>query len=109
MVDDNANIVDEILWTSKRSVGALTDRLDDLQLGTMTPEAKTLAERFPDAHPDSMAALSDPEWPDLNEDEHSMLSKASARLAKRGVANSAADPDRRLDMLSGATLSLIHI
>ena len=36
MVDDNANIVDEILWTSKRSVGALTDRLDDLQLGTMT-------------------------------------------------------------------------
>lgn len=42
----------------------------------------------------------------MNEDEHSMLSKASARLAKRGVANSAADPDRRLDMLSGATSEL---
>ena len=35
-----------------------------------------------------------------------ILSKASARLAKRGVANSAADPDRRLDMLSGATSEL---
>ena len=106
MVDDNANIIDEISWSSKRSIAALTDRLEGLQSGTLSPEAKTLAERFPDAHPDSMAALSDPEWPDLSEDEHSMLSEASARLAKRGVANSAADLDRRLDMLSGATTEL---
>ena len=106
MVDADANIVDEISWTSKHSVGALTDRLEELQSGTLSPEAKTLAERFPDARPDSMAALADPEWPDLSEDEHSMLSAASARLAKRGVANSAADPDRRLDMLSGATSEL---
>ena len=106
MVDADANIVDEISWTSKHSVGALTDRLEELQSGTLSPEAKTLAERFPDARTDSMAALSDPAWPDLSEDEHSMLSAASARLAKRGVANSAADPDRRLDMLSGATSEL---
>ena len=106
MVDANANIIDELSWSSKRSIAALTDRLEGLQSGTLSPEAKTLAERFPDAHPDSMAALSDPEWPDLSEDEHSMLSEASARLAKRGVANSAADLDRRLDMLSGATTEL---
>ncbi len=53
MVDADANIVDEISWTSKHSVGALTDRLEELQSGTLSPEAKTLAERFPDARPDS--------------------------------------------------------
>ncbi|DAC36554.1 MAG TPA: hypothetical protein D7H75_05420, partial [Candidatus Poseidoniales archaeon] len=53
-----------------------------------------------------MAALSDPQWPELDDDENAILSTASARLAKRGVASSAADPDRRLDMLSGATSEL---
>ena len=106
MVDDDTNIVDEILWSSKRSVGALTDRLEQLQSGALTPEARTLADRFPDALPDSMAALSDPQWPELDDDENAILSTASARLAKRGVASSAADPDRRLDMLSGATSEL---
>ena len=106
MVDDDTNIVDEILWSSKRSVGALTDRLEQLQSGALSPEARTLADRFPDALPDSMAALSDPQWPELDDDENAILSTASARLAKRGVASSAADPDRRLDMLSGATSEL---
>ncbi len=106
MVDDDTNIVDEILWSSKRSVGALTDRLEQLQSGALSPEARTLADRFPDALPDSMAALSDPQWPELDDDENTILSTASARLAKRGVASSAADPDRRLDMLSGATSEL---
>ena len=106
MVDDDTNIVDEILWSSKRSVGALTDRLEQLQSGALSPEARTLADRFPDALPDSMAALSDPQWPELDDDENAILSVASARLAKRGVASSAADPDRRLDMLSGATSEL---
>ena len=105
-VDEDANIVDEIVWTSKRSLGALVDRLGELQSGGLSPEARTLAERFPDAQSDGMAAISDPDWPELDEEEHEILSKASARLAKRGVANSAADPDRRLDMLSGATSEL---
>ena len=106
MVDDNANIVDEIVWSSKRSAGALADRLWELQSGGLSPEARTLADRFPDAQSDGLAAVSDPDWPELDDEEHEILSKASARLAKRGVANSAADPDRRLDMLSGATSEL---
>ena len=106
MVDENANIVDEIVWSSKRSVGALADRLWGLQSGGLSPEARTLADRFPDAQADGMAAVSDSDWPELDEEEHEILSKASAMLAKRGVANSAADPDRRLDMLSGATSEL---
>ena len=106
MVDDNANIVDEIVWSSKRSAGALADRLWELQSGGLSPEARTLADRFPDAQSDGLAAVSDPDWPELDDEEHEILSKASARLAKRGGANSAADPDRRLDMLSGATSEL---
>ncbi len=74
MVDDDTNIVDEILWSSKRSVGALTDRLEQLQSGALSPEARTLADRFPDALPDSMAALSDPQWPELDDDENAILS-----------------------------------
>ena len=106
MVDENANIVDELVWSSKRSVGALADRLWELQSGGLSPEARTLADRFPDAQSDGLAAVSDSDWPELDDEEHEILSKASARLAKRGVANSAADPDRRLDMLSGATSEL---
>ena len=106
MVDENANIVDEIVWSSKRSVGALADRLWELQSGGLSPEARTLADRFPDAQSDGLAVVSDSDWPELDDEEHEILSKASARLAKRGVANSAADPDRRLDMLSGATSEL---
>jgi len=106
VLDDDANIVDEIAWSSKRSVRALTNRLAELQSGALSPEAKTLVDRFPNAQPDSMASISDPEWPELSDDENAMVSEASASLAKRGVASSAADPDRRLDMLSGATTEL---
>ena len=106
MVDDDGNVVDEIVWTSKRSPGALADRLWDLQSGLLSPEARTLADRFPDAQPDGMAALTDPDWSELDEEEHEKMSEASNRLAKRGVASAAADPDRRLDMLSGATSEL---
>ena len=53
-----------------------------------------------------MAALTDPDWSELDEEEHEIMSEASNRLAKRGVASAAADPDRRLDMLSGATSEL---
>jgi len=106
VLDDDGNIVDEIVWTSKRSPGALADRLWDLQSGLLSPEARTLSDRFPDAQPDGMAVLTDSDWPELGEEEHEMMSEASNRLAKRGVASAAADPDRRLDMLSGATSEL---
>ena len=50
--------------------------------------------------------MSDPDWPELDEDEQKLLSEASTRLAKRGVADAAGDFDRRLDMLSSATTEL---
>ena len=84
----------------------MADRLSDLQSGRLSPEARTLSKRFPDAEVDAMAAMSDPDWPELEDEEQEMLSEAAARLAKRGVADAAADLDRRLDMLSSAAIEL---
>ena len=84
----------------------MADRLYDLQSGRMSPEARTLNKRFPDAEADGMAATSDPGWPELEDEEQEMLSEAASRLAKRGVADAAADRDRRLDMLSAAAIEL---
>ena len=84
----------------------MADRLSDLQSGRMSPEARALSKRCPDAEVDGMAAMSDPDWPELEDEELEMFSEAAARLAKRGVADAAADLDRRLDMLSSAAIEL---
>ena len=99
VIDSEAAVVDEMAWSSKRSVGALADRLHDLQSGRMSPEARTLSERFPEAVADTIGAMSDPDWPELDEDEQKLISEASTRLAKRGVADAAGDFDRRLCLL----------
>jgi len=106
VVDSDSQVIDELNWSPKRSARALADRLYDLQSGRMSPEARTLSKRFPDAEADGMAAMSDPDWPELGDEEQEMLSEAAARLAKRGVADAAADLDRRLDMLSSAVIEL---
>ena len=106
VVDSDGEVFDELGWSPKRSVRALADRLSDLQSGRMSPEARALSKRFPDAETDGMAAMSDPDWPVLDDEEQEMLSEAAAILAKRGVANAAADLDRRLDMLSSAAIEL---
>ena len=106
VVDSDGEVFDELGWSPKRSVRALADRLSDLQSGRMSPEARALSKRFPDAETDGMAAMSDPDWPALEDEEQEMLSEAAAILAKRGVADAAADLDRRLDMLSSAAIEL---
>ena len=58
VIDSEAVVVDEIAWSSKRSLGALADRLHDLQSGRMSPEARALSERFPEAVADTMGAVS---------------------------------------------------
>ncbi len=106
VIDSDSEVVDELGWSPRRSARALADRLSDLQSGRMSPEARTLSKRFPDAEADAMAAMSDPDWPELEDEEQEMLSEAAARLAKRGVADAAGDLDRRLDMLSSAAIEL---
>ena len=104
--DSDGEVFDEVGWSPKRSVRALADRLSDLQSGWMSPEARALSKRFPDAETDGMAAMSDPDWPALEDEEQEMLSEAAVILVKRGVADAAADLDRRLDMLSSAAIEL---
>ena len=106
VVDSDGQVIDELVWSPKRSARALADRLSDLQSGRMSPEARALNKRFPDAEADGMAAMSDPLWPELEDEEQETPSEAAARLAKRGVADAAADFDRRLDMLSSAAIEL---
>ena len=106
VIDSGGEVVDELDWSSRRSARALADRLSDLQSGRMSPEARSLSKRFLDAEADAMAAMSDPDWPDLEDEEQEMLSEAAAILAKRGVADAAGDLDRRLDMLSSAAIEL---
>ncbi|MED5158989.1 MAG: hypothetical protein VYD62_02100, partial [Candidatus Thermoplasmatota archaeon] len=62
-INSEATVVDEVAWSSKRSARSLADRLHDLQSGRMSPEARALSERFPEAVADTMGAMSDPDWP----------------------------------------------
>ena len=101
VVDKEDQIIDELFW-NRISTKNLVDRLSDLQSGRITPEARTLMERFPDAEKDSLGALSYSEWPELSDEETKKFIEASTRLAKRGVAESSGDIDRRMDMLVSA-------
>ena len=106
VIDSDGNVIDELVWSGKRSIGALADRLAELQSGRLSPEARVLAERFSEAEADHLGAMSDPDWPEPNGDEQALLVEATDRLARRGVADAAGDLDRRLDMLSSAASEL---
>ncbi|MCH1591556.1 MAG: hypothetical protein L7R66_01040 [Candidatus Thalassarchaeaceae archaeon] len=106
VVDAEGNILDQSNWTISNSVSALSERLSELQSGRLTPEARVLANRFPEAIPDPFGAISDESWPELTPEESEILSKATLLLAKKGVAKAASDPDRRLDMLSSSSFEL---
>ena len=106
VVDDEGVIHDELVWSSKRSAGAVADRLWDLQRGRLSPEARTLSDRFPEAVIDALGAMSDNDWPELDDEESKLFETATPILAKRGVADAAGDTDRRLDMLVSSAAEL---
>jgi nucleolar protein 56 len=99
--DDDERVVDECIWSGNQSSGALADRLALLMSNRLPTEASTLANRFPDASVAPCTAVST--WPELNPEEFTLLQAASLKLAERGVAASAADPDTRLEHLIRAT------
>ncbi len=105
VIDDNNEVIDELYW-NRISTKNLVNRLSDLQSGRLTNEARSLKERFPDAALDSLGVFSYSEWPELTIEEEKKFSEASTRLAKRGVADSSGDIDRRLDMLVSANNEL---
>ena len=106
VVDAEGNVLDQVNWSASSSVNALVERLSELQSGRLSPEARVLANRFPEAVSNPLGAISDESWPELSKEESEMLSEASIALAKKGVAASASNPDRRLDMLSSSSTEL---
>ena len=105
VVNDDNEILDELYW-NRISTKSLVNRLSDLQSGRLTPEARSLKDRFPDAVNDPLGVLSSNDWPELSDEETKQFIEASTRLAKRGVAESSGDIDRRMDMLVSANNEL---
>ena len=99
--DDMDHVVDECIWGGIQSPDTLADRLIQLMHGRMTIEARTLADRFPDS--ESYPPTSIDFWPDLTSKQSELLQDASLRVAERGVADAASDPDSRLEHLVQAT------
>lgn len=99
VIDADLNVVDELLWTSSRSSKSVASRMEDLQKGRLSPEARILCSRFPDAIPDAVGHLTHADWPDLTVEEQQLLESAAHILTKRGVAEASGSIDRRLDML----------
>ncbi|MBM47890.1 MAG: hypothetical protein CMB35_04690 [Euryarchaeota archaeon] len=106
VLDEDGNVLDVILWDARRTPSTLAERLSMIQAGRLLPETRTLLERFPEATPDPLGAMSDPNWPEPEEGEANLLQEATTILAKRGVADAAGNIDRRLDMLVSATAEL---
>lgn len=95
--DEDARVVDECIWGGVRTISAVVERLTLLMNERMTPEAHTLAERFPDAK--GVTPTSIDSWPDFDEQETILLQDASLKLAEQGVADAAADSDYRIEHL----------
>ena len=95
--DEDTRVIDECIWGGARTTTALVERLTLLMNGRMTTEARTLAERFPEIHVTSHTSIDS--WPELDDEETVLLQDASLKLAERGVAEAAADSDRRLEHL----------
>ncbi|MEC7681530.1 MAG: hypothetical protein VYA23_02250, partial [Candidatus Thermoplasmatota archaeon] len=55
---------------------------------------------------DALGAMSDNDWPELDDEESILFERATPILAKRGIADAAGDTDRRLDMLVSSAAEL---
>ncbi len=106
VTDQVGNILDEVVWDGRRTASSVANRLSMTQNGRILPEVRDLMDRFPDAILDPLGSISDPDWPPSDDDEDRLVNEASNFLARKGVADAAEDPDRRLDMLVSATIEL---
>jgi len=105
VADDAGLIHDSESWDGWNSISAVVSRLEIVANSALIPEAKRLAERFPDAkirahgHTD----LPDADWPLPSEEALAALDSASLRISEKGVDAAAGDKDRRLEHLLRAS------
>ena len=105
VVDEQGQILDLEIWQGRMSIEEAMSRLELLAASALTPEARRLAERFPEArvHPAGALELPEASYPLPSVEEQEIADEAALKLAEIGVARSAGDPDRRLEHLMGAT------
>ncbi len=106
VADEFGNILDSEEWDGWKSIDEVIIRLDTIANCALTPEAKRLAERFPEANPTihgSNDDLPEAKWPIPSSEAIQFLDKAAVILSKRGVDEAAGSPDRRLEHILKAT------
>ncbi|MDP6870042.1 MAG: hypothetical protein QGI21_04650 [Candidatus Poseidoniaceae archaeon] len=105
IADAEGNILDLEEWDGWKSTDSVISRLEIIAHSALTPEAKRLSERFPDAIPliHGDPGLPDANWPLPSSEAMKSLDKAAIILSKRGVDSAAGDPDRRLEHILKAT------
>ena len=105
VVNSDGAILDVDQWDGFYNQRAVVERLECIAQGGLTPEARVLSERFPDAKPmvHGEAELPDADYPFPNEEAQLAVDSAALALSTKGVAQAAGDPDKRLEHLLRAS------
>ena len=105
IADDEGLIHDQSVWSGFYDQRALIDRLQLIAKGELTPEARLLCERYPDAtiriHGES--DLPEFDWPLPSNEALAAADAAAIEMSRAGVADAAGDPDKRLEHLVRAS------
>lgn len=105
IADDEGLIHDQSVWSGFYDQRALIDRLRLIAKGELTPEARLLCERYPDAtiriHGES--DLPEFDWPLPSKEALAAADAAAIEMSRAGVADAAGDPDKRLEHLVRAS------
>ena len=105
VADDTGAILDVEQWDGFYDQKNLVARLECIAAQGLTPEARTLSERFPDAkvRVHGELDLPDADWPLPDAEAQAAVDEAALAMARHGVAQAAGDPDRRLEHLMRAS------
>ena len=105
VVNAGGSILDQDNWDGFYDQRLVVERLECIAQGGLTPEARLLHERFPEAKPlvHGESELPDAEYPLPSDEAQQVADKAALALANLGVAQAAGDPDKRLEHLLRAS------
>jgi nucleolar protein 56 len=105
VVNSDGSILDQDNWDGFYDQRLVVERLECIAQGGLTPEARLLWERFPEAKAlvHGEPELPDAEYPLPSKEAQQAADKAALALANLGVAQAAGDPDKRLEHLLRAS------
>lgn len=105
VVNSEGSLLDQDNWDGFYDQRLVVDRLECIAQGGLTPEARLLLERFPDAKPlvHGEPELPEADYPLPSEEAQQAADRAALALANLGVAQAAGDPDKRLEHLLRAS------